>query len=537
MSYEQNMERLVSVIQELSQARTLDVLMGIVKHAARDLTGADGATFVLRDGDKCYYAEEDAISPLWKGQRFPMETCISGWVILNRQPAFIEDIYQDSRIPADAYRPTFVKSLAMVPIRANSPIGAIGNYWAKRHRASEEEIKLLQALANTVSVAMENLELIERLERSNRLFRTFMDHAPFAASVRDSKGKYIFANSKMAELFKTDPCNLIEKNMLEVNINDNICSNVEHALHDDLEVLKTGHPSFQSYSISSDDGSESHLWVTKFSIQQGDSDAVIGTISIDVSERVFAERAREEARAQLQNSYKMAALGEMAGGIAHEVNNPLSIIIGKGRQLCEILDSEPNEVELAKEFAHEIVETSNRIVGIVNGLSTISRHSERDPCISAQLGSIIDGTLAITAAKLKHGNVEFLVNDYDRNLSLECRPPEISQVLLNLLSNAFDAVATLEKKWVALNVQVDNHWITISVTDSGSGIPKDLREKIMAPFFTTKEFGKGTGLGLSITKGIVEAHRGELMIDLDCPNTRFLIRIPTRQSLNEQVNN
>nr|WP_297496702.1 GAF domain-containing protein [Ferrovum sp.] len=129
--YAHAMEQLVEVVQKLSLARNLEEIMEIVRHAARSITGADGATFVLRDGDKCFYAEEDAISPLWKGQRFPMSACISGWAMLNRQAAVIENIYADSRIPADAYRPTFVKSLAMVPIRTIEPVGAIGTYWVR----------------------------------------------------------------------------------------------------------------------------------------------------------------------------------------------------------------------------------------------------------------------------------------------------------------------------------------------------------------------------------------------------------------------
>jgi signal transduction histidine kinase/CheY-like chemotaxis protein len=159
------MLRLVGVVQELSLARDLQSIMTTVRTAARELTGADGATFVLRDDDKCFYADEDAISPLWKGQRFPMSQCISGWVMLNRQSAVIEDIYADPRIPADAYRPTFVKSLAMVPIRTESPIGAIGTYWATLRLPTAEEVELLQALANTTSVAMENVRMYEELEQ------------------------------------------------------------------------------------------------------------------------------------------------------------------------------------------------------------------------------------------------------------------------------------------------------------------------------------------------------------------------------------
>lgn len=101
--YVRAMERLLRVIQDLSASRDLNTVMDIVRHSARDLTGSDGATFVLRDGDLCYYAEEDAISPLWKGHRFPMKICISGWVMMHKEPTIIEDIYTDDRIPVDVY--------------------------------------------------------------------------------------------------------------------------------------------------------------------------------------------------------------------------------------------------------------------------------------------------------------------------------------------------------------------------------------------------------------------------------------------------
>jgi signal transduction histidine kinase/CheY-like chemotaxis protein len=156
--------QLVPVIRELSRARTIEDVQRIVRHAARSLTGADGATFVLRDGDQCYYADEDAIAPLWKGRRFPMKTCVSGWVMLHAQPAVIEDIYADERIPADAYRPTFVKSLAVVPIRSDCPIGAIGNYWATRRKPTTGEVELLQALADSTSTALENVQLYADLQ-------------------------------------------------------------------------------------------------------------------------------------------------------------------------------------------------------------------------------------------------------------------------------------------------------------------------------------------------------------------------------------
>lgn len=157
--------RLISVVQDLSLARDLQTIMQIVDRAARDLTGADGASFVLRDGDLCYYAQEDSIAPLWQGKRFPMSACVSGWVMLNRKPAVIGDITRDPRVPIDAYRPTYVRSMAMVPIRARAPLGAIGTYWSSTREIAQSEVALLQALAGSAAVALENVALHDGLEK------------------------------------------------------------------------------------------------------------------------------------------------------------------------------------------------------------------------------------------------------------------------------------------------------------------------------------------------------------------------------------
>lgn len=178
--YADAMEHLIDVVQDLSHARDLDTISQIVRNAARNLTGADGATFVLRDNEQCYYIEENAISPLWKGQKFPIETCVSGWVMLNKTSVTISDIYSDARVPVDAYRPTFVKSMVMVPIRRSQPIGAIGNYWATQRQISSDELKILEALANVTSIALENVDLysqlhekIQALENSNHELSRF----------------------------------------------------------------------------------------------------------------------------------------------------------------------------------------------------------------------------------------------------------------------------------------------------------------------------------------------------------------------------
>lgn len=157
--------RLVRAIRDLSHARTNEQVQAVVRSAARELLAADGATFVLRDGPCCYYVDEEAIAPLWKGLRFPLEQCISGWAMLNKQHAVIPDVLVDERIPQDAYRRTFVRSLVMVPIRRPDPIGAIGVYWAGRHEAGPGEVELIQSLADSTSVALENVAIGQQLEQ------------------------------------------------------------------------------------------------------------------------------------------------------------------------------------------------------------------------------------------------------------------------------------------------------------------------------------------------------------------------------------
>lgn len=150
----ENAGTLEDALSLLASAEDCDEVMQIVRTAARRLTGADGASFILREGDCCHYADEDAISLLWKGKRFPMEKCISGWAMIHQQPVIIDDIYGDPRVLWEAYHPTFIKSLAIAPVRRDSPIGAIGIYWASRHKATLEEMNILMALADGTGQAL-----------------------------------------------------------------------------------------------------------------------------------------------------------------------------------------------------------------------------------------------------------------------------------------------------------------------------------------------------------------------------------------------
>jgi hypothetical protein len=140
--------------EALDRAQTYPAILDIVRATARTITGADGITFVQREGEECHYVAEDAISPLWLGRRFPLTECVSGWCMLHRAPAVIDDIYHDLRVPKDAYAATFVKSLAMVPVGIEEPIAAIGAYWASAGNPARESVFFLQGLAGAVEKAI-----------------------------------------------------------------------------------------------------------------------------------------------------------------------------------------------------------------------------------------------------------------------------------------------------------------------------------------------------------------------------------------------
>ena len=157
---------LIEAIEQLAGAGAMDDVVGILRATARRLIGADGIAVILREDEQCWYVEEDAMGPLWKGHKFPLASCISGWAMVHKETVLIEDIRKDARIPQELYRDTFVRSLLMVPVRSADPIGAIGAYWGDCYRASREQVDVLERLARATATAMENVRLVAALSKA-----------------------------------------------------------------------------------------------------------------------------------------------------------------------------------------------------------------------------------------------------------------------------------------------------------------------------------------------------------------------------------
>jgi signal transduction histidine kinase len=408
---------LVDAIEQLSAARNFARIIDIVKHAARRVASADGATVVLREDNLCYYVEEDAISPLWKGHKFPMHSCISGWAMANRQVVVVPDIYADARIPHDAYRPTFVKSLVMIPVRVEDPLAAIGTYWAKPYVPDAAEVELLESLARATAIAISNVNLETSLRE---------------AALR--------AEQQAAE--------------------------IERAAQE---------------------------------MQQ-------------------AAARQHDAEAQLRQAHKMEAIGQLTGGIAHDFNNLLTVVVGNLDTLIPRLQ----QVEERK-LAEEALSGALRGAELTRQLLMFARRQDLAPAptdvshLLQDTGTMLRRTLgdAITLSIKVPTDLWWCQIDAG----------QLENALLNIAINARDAMPeggalTIEASPLHIDAALldgrseigPGDYVKISVTDSGCGIPADIRERVFEPFFTTKNVGEGTGLGLAMVYSFAKQSDGHVSL-------------------------
>lgn len=239
---------------------------------------------------------------------------------------------------------------------------------------------------------------------------------------------------------------------------------------------------------------------------------------------IFTQRSEDSERTMIENS-KMVALGEMAGSLMHEINNPLAIVRTKASQLKRLIASGRFEKDTAISFLKDIEETSIRMTKISDGLRTFTRSSENEQMVNISINKIVSDVQGICQERLLQNEVGFEIEKFD-DFEIFCRPVQIEQILVNLINNSFDAICTMPKAWIRLSVSRAGKFVELSVTDSGNGIPDNIADKIGRTFFTTKPIGKGTGLGLSISLRLAEAHGGMLELNRKSKNTQFVLKLP-----------
>lgn len=238
----------------------------------------------------------------------------------------------------------------------------------------------------------------------------------------------------------------------------------------------------------------------------------------------------KQSHSQMMHSEKMAALGTMAGGIAHEINTPLASINLTMDVIGEDARSGTLDPKYIEKMAKEVNETVFKIAKIIASMRSFSQDGDAPTFEPIRVRSIVEDTLVLCNSRLIGGGMGVNVNPIPSNLYVSGNSSELSQMLMNLLNNAADATKGVPNGNVKIEVRASNETVSIVVTDNGRGIPEAIRGKIMQPFFTTKEVGKGTGLGLSMALGIMEAHGGKLELDTTARGTCFVATLPRIQA-------
>ena len=244
-------------------------------------------------------------------------------------------------------------------------------------------------------------------------------------------------------------------------------------------------------------------------------------VIMDVTREKELEDALNHERAKAIQTARLASLGEVSAGLAHEINNPLGIIAGTVDNLPLFFGNQEKIDARIKTIKRSI----ERIAKIVNGLKKFSRRTDADTFQNKNFADLISESLILTQSRAVADGVQISF-EHDGPGPINCHEIEIEQVIVNLLNNAIDAVKDLPDRWVKLVMREEKDTVLLRVTDAGGGIKPFVRERLFQPFFTTKPVGEGTGLGLSISRGIVAAHGGRIEVPTEAPHTCFEVLLP-----------
>ena len=260
--------------------------------------------------------------------------------------------------------------------------------------------------------------------------------------------------------------------------------------------------------------------------QKISSTAGVILFMLDITAQKLSQYQMKLKDAHFQHAARLIELGEVVGSIAHEINNPLSVVIGRTQVNRRMLKA--NVLDLEKLTSNmEVIELSaSRIAKLVSGMKSLVRNAEADPATDQSFAKHLEIVQFLIKNKAETKNVNFELVTLTTDLNGFCRPSQIEQVLINLVNNAIDAAADTEDRWTKLIISSNSNYLIFEVIDSGKGISEELLSKIWNPFFTTKEIGKGTGLGLSISHSIIHDNNGHFYYKTGCENTTFVVEIP-----------
>ncbi|MCA9522930.1 MAG: GAF domain-containing protein [Myxococcales bacterium] len=499
------LERLASVARDLAEARDLERIGAIASQAARELLDADGAHFVVADGDHCLYLHEDAASPRWRGRRVHRDECICGWAMHHGRTVAIEDVFADPRVSQAIYRATSVKSVVAAPTHRDGPPAAIVVYWTSARRVMPGEIRLIEALADATSVAMRNAETHRKLIDSEARRRAVFAHMPHPTFIWRKRG----ADFELVDLTDEARARFDEPDTLIGRLASSLEANIPDLLASLQDALESGRPLRRDVTATFPGAPRASRLEMTFS--SAPDDVVIAHAN-DVTQQRQIEQ-------QLKLAQRLEAIGHLAGGVAHDMNNLLSVVVS----YSEFLSDAVGEASPLLDDLLEIKNAGMRGAALTRQMLAFSSRQVLAPVVVDvnEIARGISGMLRRTMSE----EIE-IVEDFAADLgAIMADPTQIEQVVMNLAVNARDAmpiggrlsIATenviLDAAFCELHIATSpGEYVSLSVSDTGMGMDEATRQRIFDPFFTTKEAGRGTGLGLATVYGIVKQSGGTIWV-------------------------
>jgi PAS domain S-box-containing protein len=379
-----------------------------------------------------------------------------------------------------------------------------------------------QDITDRKKLELENLETSIELE----LFKAVIENSPDFIGIADTNGVPIYVNPAGRKLVGIPPMgslrHLTIAGCYPPDIRDEIITEIFAAIE------QTGSFSGETRFNHLLTGEPIPVLDNHFVITDSRTEQPLGyaTITKDISEEVALRAELEKEKTKLAQAAKMASLGELAAGVAHEINNPLTVISGSVQSLKRS-NGDPEKLARIEE---RIDKSVSRITAIVNGLRKFSHSSEDLAWSTVDLHKVIEECISLVAPKARNTNHRITFSPQLETAICQCDEIQIEQVIINLLVNSIDANADLGDSWTNVYTCKNEEHLMITVQDSGSGIEEELLASIFDPFYTTKEVGAGTGLGLSISASIVTDHGGELGYQLMEGHTAFTVTLPFQQS-------
>ncbi|GEM_PF-5059855 len=367
------------------------------------------------------------------------------------------------------------------------------------------------------------IDVFKKFQQKKSQLAKFINASPISVLILDYQGNIIQTNKSSTELFQiaNSTGNIIRDSILSKNSEfKKILSN-----------MKDSPDSFEK---------EIHFKVdkewksTNWTFIQDKKEDYIFIICIDNTEKVEAQAQIEAERSKSIHNQKLAAIGEVASSIAHEVNNPMGIISLSltiiEHELSFIkLENEDKEAKITRAITN-IEDAVSRTSQIVSNLLDFSREGSKDKLESKNLNNVLNKTLIFIEDKIKKNKVKLDTSKLDTSINILVKETQFSQILINLINNSIDALKGMEERKICISTEVKNNKCIIHFQDTGSGIKEEITSEIFSPFFTTKEKGSGTGLGLSISKELMVEMSGNIKLVKSTRGAHFEVSIPLSKS-------